>query len=1098
MVYPKEDLLGRTKIWNYQKKFILKINKIYSLEGNLYNDLNLEYSFLTPNIIKDIFAQSPRLSYVNKDRFDPKGRLIVSFYEEINLSKSEIYGDFIEQINFVGTSAKDIYIDFDEQKIGPDQNLKVVFNKVYSKNDLLINSEPIIENIKTYPKLKIISAFPLFSKDNVNPAEMLFCVNNPIKGFNNKKTLDYINIESNKPVRLIDVKEGSYFYFYYEDEYHKRDDFIKNHCQEGLTYVLRYNLLPFTDYKINLRITDVFDQKDEINLEFTTGDIPHYYKKIKALFDYQTITTPDKTKLKFFFNNLQNVNIEICKLDVNTFIEAILEPYKKNYDYDLSKYFDNCLKIVNKNLKFDHFWKDYYIDLDLKNEFTNVNGNYLIRYWSSDPNFNKSPEYRLISVNDILILSKLVNLKEIIEGKDPFVSKNIDNVKNFIWLINLPSLKQIDGANIKVIDIYDQEIARGITNNEGMFSFKTLRPVKAIIAQKGNSSSFVISGPNVYEHRLNYVDTVYPIQKAYIYTDKPIYRPLQEVFIKGIYRIGYDSNYSILKGPFDLVIKDPNYKKVFSKKVYLNENGTFNTSFTISKDSPLGYYSICLNDNCDGYFEVAEYVPASFKVNVFSEKDEYILGEIIDLKVKADYYFGLPVSNAEVEYNILAQDYYFDKHRENYYSFWNYSGEDYCCRDKFLGTFKTKLNDNGEGIIRINLNKNQIADQNNILRSKIIVVEVTVKNSLGQSISTQKSLILHTSEYYVGIKTDKYSSEVNQPFKVIVKSLDINGKPIRLSNIDIEVFEVNWIYEKRQEADGEFYYNWQKKLKPIKTNRVITNNNGDGEFELILSKEGEYLIRASTIDRKNNKISSSIYFFIYGKGYVQFETEDYYGYLDLKLNKNNFKIEEDGELIIKSPFKQSKIIISLERGKVFDYFINFVEGSIYKFNFKIKPEYAPNMFVSVFIVSPEGKIKFRYLDFNVDIQRYKIRVEVETDKNTYLPGEEVNLKIKTFDWQDKPISTEVSLSVVDLSILALKGNPKKDPLGYFYSGFPLTILTQSNFKNLLKEIEVEEDTKGGSGGGSEDLRLKKRGIFKETAVWLPEIKTDQNGEAKIK
>ena len=64
------------------------------------------------------------------------------------------------------------------------------------------------------------------------------------------------------------------------------------------------------------------------------------------------------------------------------------------------------------------------------------------------------------------------------------------------------------------------------------------------------------------------------------------------------------------------------------------------------------------------------------------------------------------------------------------------------------------------------------------------------------------------------------------------------------------------------------------------------------------------------------------------------------------------------------------------------------------------------------------------------------------------------------------ITTEVSVAVVDMSVLALKGNPKKNPLVFFYDGFPLVVSTGSNLENELKEVDVKAVAfKGGDEHG---------------------------------
>ena len=153
---------------------------------------------------------------------------------------------------------------------------------------------------------------------------------------------------------------------------------------------------------------------------------------------------------------------------------------------------------------------------------------------------------------------------------------------------------------------------------------------------------------------------------------------------------------------------------------------------------------------------------------------------------------------------------------------------------------------------------------------------------------------------------------------------------------------------------------------------------------------------------------------------------------------------DKGEVIIESPFEKAKALIAIERGGVFKYEIIDISGNLYNYKFDIEEDYYPNVFVSVLLQSKnEPSVKFGSKEFKVNSDAQKINIEFKSDKSFYEPGEEVRLEILTKDYKNQPISSSVSVAVVDLSVLALKGNPKKDPLIFFYDSFPLAVSTFS-------------------------------------------------------
>jgi hypothetical protein len=62
---------------------------------------------------------------------------------------------------------------------------------------------------------------------------------------------------------------------------------------------------------------------------------------------------------------------------------------------------------------------------------------------------------------------------------------------------------------------------------------------------------------------------------AYLYTDRPVYRPNQEVFFKGILRSNDDLHYSLPKEKQVYVVVEQWGEKIFSEYVPVNEQGSF-------------------------------------------------------------------------------------------------------------------------------------------------------------------------------------------------------------------------------------------------------------------------------------------------------------------------------------------------------------------------------------------------------------------------------------------------------------------------------------------------------------------------------------------
>ncbi|MCI0477379.1 MAG: hypothetical protein L0Y55_14115, partial [Anaerolineales bacterium] len=100
--------------------------------------------------------------------------------------------------------------------------------------------------------------------------------------------------------------------------------------------------------------------------------------------------------------------------------------------------------------------------------------------------------------------------------------------------------------------------------------------------------------------------------------------------------------------------------------------------------------------------------------------------------------------------------------------------------------------------------------------------------------------------------------------------------------------------------------------------------------------------------------------------------------------------------------------------------------------------------------------------------------------------------IKTTDSTGKPVSAEVSLSVVDKAVLALAQTFGFDIREAFYGKRDLAVKTSQSLTVFLARVNQREDF-GGGGGGEEEARK----TFPDIAYWNPTIVTDANGSANV-
>ncbi len=144
--------------------------------------------------------------------------------------------------------------------------------------------------------------------------------------------------------------------------------------------------------------------------------------------------------------------------------------------------------------------------------------------------------------------------------------------------------------------------------------------------------------------------------RAFVMTDRPVYRPKQTVHVKAwVGRAKYDvADESEFAGRrFQLEISDPKGDKVHTKDVVADKFGGVETELELSKDATLGHYTVHVVNFGGGQFRVEEYKKPEFEVDVEAPSAPVSLGEKVEAKITARYLFGSPVTEAKVHYKVI-------------------------------------------------------------------------------------------------------------------------------------------------------------------------------------------------------------------------------------------------------------------------------------------------------------------------------------------------------------------------------------------------------------------------------------------------------------
>ncbi len=622
---------------------------------------------------------------------------------------------------------------------------------------------------------------------------------------------------------------------------------------------------------------------------------------------------------------------------------------------------------------------------------------------------------------------------------------------------------------------------------------------------------------DVWDFRYNYNMNFNYDPKPYynhllLFTDKNLYKAGQEVQFKGILR-------HIIAG----ILKTPTIESVSGEifnsrrkkietfiinKENISEFGSFAYQFKLPEDSPSGFYriSLKLKTKLSEYkknlsFSVQEYKPAKFEVNTKFNKSSIIAGQDINGFVKGKYLFGTPMKESSGRISLRLKNTYFTPSGWDSYIFGSYGSS----MNKTILSKNIKLDKKGI----FNFEQKELTY--NSKNSARLTAYGEIKDKDNNWISANNSALIHRGRYYIGLKTSSYFFEKDKIGKFFFITVDPKGKISKGNKITLDIKKVEWNSYQKKDASGALRWNWEKTKKDI-LNETLNIKKGKLEKEYSFNQTGYYELTLTGTDDLKNTITTTGHLYVTGGGFVPWKLNEG-RIIELVTDKNSYKKEEKIKLLIKSPFKESTALITVEREKVIWSKTIRLLGNTSTINIPVKDNFSPNIYINVLILKERkglkwdnkgkdiGKPEFYsgYKKIKIDTDDKKLKITIKNDKTYYRPGDQVTLKIKVKDRDGKAVKSELCLSIVDKGVLNLSGYKLPDPFNFFYRDRPLDVKTVSTLNDVLARRKYSEkgEKPGGGTGESAFGSIVARKNFKESAYYSAFITTDKKGEAKI-
>jgi uncharacterized protein YfaS (alpha-2-macroglobulin family) len=745
--------------------------------------------------------------------------------------------------------------------------------------------------------------------------------------------------------------------------------------------------------------------------------------------------------------------------------------------------------------------------------------------------------YLTMDTNEIHHEMRVLDGRILIEATANLTLKTTTS-EAMVWLTDLTSGVPLPNATVQFYDPAFNMIGQGSTDAKGLLHLSLPVPVDpserrfAFVQAGGAAPMFAVAVSNWDANVPIYSFGVYPDYYvkpndpiAYVYTDRPIYRPGQTVYFKGIVRMNDDLKYSLPDKKAVQVTISSYESTVLTQTLTLESSGTFEGQMVLDNEAAVGPYfiNVGFQDKEGAFggvsFNVAEYRKPEFLLDVTSGKTDVRAGETFTVGVSAQFYSGGAVTGADVNWVLSAAPYSFypaGAIGQKGYSFEDFDRDMYYVEPPVDTTPKVvsqgKAKTDGQGKLTLALPAN-LSDAKT---SQQLTLEANVTDLAGNEVSGRVNIIAHASDYYPGIKSDRYVGLIGESESFSVVAVDWNSKPAAGQSVDVDIVQRRWYSVQQEDAQGHLKWTTSVEDVPAKQfNNVKLDANGLASVSFTPDKGGVYRARVTIRDSRGNTASASTYLWVAGTDFIPWRQGNDQTF-DLVADKESYLPGDTAEILIASPF-QGKVyaLVTVERGHVLsqDVVELATNSTIYKL--PVTAAMAPNTYVSVMVVQgavnsagaqQPPSFKFGLVEIKVGTQQQALKVEAIPDKTNATPGDQVTYTIRTSDYQDKPVSAEVSLSLVDLAVLNLTAPNSLPMLDAFYSHRSLSVATTVPLAwsieayNAQIQALLPQGPGMGSGGGKGEGSFgvfEVRGNFQDTAYWNARVTTGADGTAQV-
>jgi tetratricopeptide (TPR) repeat protein len=478
--------------------------------------------------------------------------------------------------------------------------------------------------------------------------------------------------------------------------------------------------------------------------------------------------------------------------------------------------------------------------------------------------------------------------------------------------------------------------------------------------------------------------------RGYVYTDRPAYRPGQQVGIRGIVRDVVDGSYATPAGrAVEVTVTDPRGRVIHRVERTLSAFGTFEASLPLAPVAPVGTYGIAAapkgaaGRTYAGTFRVAEFQLEKMRLEIEVPRGAYLRGETVEATIRATYAWGEPVAGRQVRVGLPD------------------------------GRVLVRTTD-ARGETKVSV------DTTGMTPGSVLPFSARIE---GENVAAIARVVLARLGFGLAVRSVQDVALSGAPFDVVVTAKTAGGEP---AERDLVLSVLRRVAVPTHPALDAVP--WIRRPAPpaaevtVAEHRIRTDAKGEAKLRLALEKGGRYVLRASGQDRLGQVVVT--------EGAVTVSDETDTTRLRFFAEADTVPVGGKATIRLHSRLPERLALLTFDGETVLEHRVVRLATGMNEVDLVVGHEHFPNFRVTAAVI--DGR-ELRTAERPFRVER-RLRVTVRPLEPIAAPGTPGRVEITAVDQLGNPVRAELSLALVDDALFGLFPDRTPPILDFFQKG----------------------------------------------------------------